>query len=232
MLNELWLYLLATVTTWFGFALAVLALVDLIARGRGRDIPHFSAKVRIAVGVMLFMCAQFVVWREEHKRANQEAANKAEFQGQVQRLQGELNGKNETISTLRDHLASRPPQVRIIPSQAVEPPKSRTGLRFFTKPIASNRNDAPYAVRVSIQPNGVISPVMFEVECDEPLRSADAGIMGYGVTYSRSDPVKGKKIFRFAIESVQSVDPSNIVLVDLYSDRPINVKNVRILNTF
>lgn len=120
MLKQLSGYLLAVLANGFGIAGAIYGLIELVAWLVGKEIPIVTRKWRLAIGVMLVICAQFVVWQEEHARWSQENAAKIELQGETKQLRGELASKNENLSSLRDQLAqlaSRPPQIQIPPSQ-------------------------------------------------------------------------------------------------------------------
>ncbi len=228
---ESWPALLVAV---LGFAVS--AIFKFRQRGR-RGMRAYSRSalvglrtVAIVFGVFFIFSIPYTVYvKSSQAQKDIKTANDAQMQAEKA-----VVAKDTEIDELRRKNTELQAQISVLArreSSPIQSPKP-TGFRYFQKTIPSRWENARYAVQVSIQPEGVISPVMFEVECDVPLRGGSPVIIGYGTIMVHSDLVEGRKIFRFSIDSVQSVDPSKIVIVSLYSDKPIRVRNVRILDTF
>ncbi|MDA2913045.1 hypothetical protein MYX77_03640 [Acidobacteriia bacterium AH_259_A11_L15] len=112
-------YLYATFWHWWlliAFGLA--AVIDLYERATGKSL-HIPVRVKYVVLILLLILAPFLAYHDLRLELDVEREQKIHAQGQVERLQGELAVKNETITTLRDQVAelvSRPPQIQIPPS--------------------------------------------------------------------------------------------------------------------
>lgn len=118
MWQELANYLMAVLTNGFGIATGIYGVVELgYLLVAGKEIPKIPRNVRLAIGFVLLICAQFMAWRGERKGWEQEREVRIVAEKESKRLEGVVSGKDETISNFRDQLLARPPQIQFPPIQ-------------------------------------------------------------------------------------------------------------------
>ncbi len=120
MVEELRLYFLAVLSSWIGIATAIYGAIELLFLLTGKQIPVVPPKWRLGIAVVLIFCAQFVVWRGQYERRNQEHTARIIAEGGIKKLEGEAAERDKQIEQYRDLLASRPAE--LVQAQIVAPP--------------------------------------------------------------------------------------------------------------
>lgn len=114
-------YLFEVINFWLVAAVALYGIVEIIAVALGKKLKYIPWRLRITFIVGLLFYAQFLGWRTERQRWNEEHESRTTAEADLQRIQGELSGKDQMILTLNGQLASRTPQIQM-PTIQIPPP--------------------------------------------------------------------------------------------------------------
>jgi len=109
------------------------------------------------------------------------------------------------------------------PLESSEPTRI-AGIRCIQRPMTSDRGDAPFALLVTVQPDGVISPLAMEIAFDGPVLDSTVEVIGSGVTLmgGRVPATKQEANIVFRINS-PTVSPEAPVIAKVYSKQRIRL---------
>ena len=96
-------------------------------------------------------------------------------------------------------------------------------ISFTQEPTNSSRPDAPYAVKVVIQTNVKIQPVLFSLRCDADIIEGKVGMIGNSVFFNSGNEY-GRHIFGFHFSN--DFLPETPITVTLMSASPIKVLTI------
>ncbi len=171
--------------------------------------------------------------RDAIARATREAV--APYQAKIDRQEAQidqLTRESRKVSNSDFVTGKTPVKVEVTNGTNVPTgPTQAGGFRYFSSLQASGSKEVPYFLQVSIQPDGTISPIIFEVECSGAITRGEAGVMGYGIVQTQTS-INRDRFFRFFIESPSVATPSQSIIVTLLSAKPIRVVNVQRLSVF
>jgi hypothetical protein len=110
--------------------------------------------------------------------------------------------------------------IKKLPSEAAK----IAGVRCIQRPMESDRENAPFALVVTVQPDGVISPLAMEIAFDGPVLDSTYSVVGSGSMMGGGHvpATKQENNIVFRINS-PPVSPEAPVIVRVYSKQRIRL---------
>ena len=189
----------------------------------------------VMFALLIYSC--FNVWLELRSTAADLRANIVRIERKNEQLftensrcSTELTEKDRKLQDFRDKLqevTARPVQVSVTSApKAAEPPKVE-GMRYSQRRIASPREDAPYAIEITIQVESDVQPVSLVFSTDGTIIEGRHSIVGHSFFMEDKQQYLGAKREKYYMGfGSPALTPKNPLVVVLMSAGPISLTNI------
>lgn len=167
---------------------------------------------------------------KENKRLSYERQQEqVRSEGNTKYMQGQLDSMSKMLGTLATN--STPAQIvaavkGVLPRGAKVEPIKADELRVVQENIPSSHDDAPFGIKVTIQPDKEIAQVTFELTCDSTIAYAEINAGMQAIQSSSQGPMGNKVRFLVVFPTLSPAQPYTVIISAKQAIRVVGVKRI------